>query len=77
MVKTQNTHLVVVNLQPETSYEFVVYASNEHKRGAVSESVEERTAKRKTPSLGPPQDVKVFAVGSMALKVTWKQPLNA
>ena len=76
MLTTQDTHLVVANLQPGTPYEFSVYAFNGYKRGALSTSVSESTMKGNTPSLGPPRDVKVTAISSMALTVSWKPPLN-
>jgi hypothetical protein len=77
MPETQDTQLVVSKLEPGTLYQFVVYASNEYKRGALSKSVQEYTANRKTPALATPRDVKVTAISSMALKVSWKPPLNA
>ena len=77
MLTTQDTHLVVTNLQPGTSYEFSVYAFNGYKSGALSTSVTESTMKSKTPTLGPPRDVKVTAVSSIALTVSWKPPSNA
>jgi hypothetical protein len=77
MTETQDTQLVVSNIEPGTLYQFVVYASNEYKRGALSKSVQEYTANRKTPALATPRDVKVTAISSMALKVSWKPPLNA
>ena len=77
MLTTQDTHLVVGNLQPDTLYFFVVYASNEYKEGEVSAGVQEKTMKEITPGLGPPRDVKVSALGSHALQVSWNPPLNA
>ncbi len=76
MLTAQDTHLVVTNLKPATSYSFIVYASNEYKEGQLSNSAEGSTMKSKTPTLGPPRDVKVTAISSMALKVSWKPPLN-
>ena len=77
MLTTQDTHLVIASLEPGTLYEFIVYASNEYKKGALSTSVQEYTLSRNTPTLGVPRDVKVTALSSMALKVSWKPPLNA
>jgi hypothetical protein len=77
MLATKDTHLVVTGLKPGTLYEFIVYASNEYKQGALSTSVQEYTLSQKPPTLGAPRDVKVTAINSFALDVTWKPPLNA
>lgn len=76
MPTTQETQLIVTNLKPATLYRFSVYASNEHKRGLLSNAIQEATMKRKFTALGPPRDVQVVALSSMAIRVSWKPPLN-
>ena len=79
MLTTTQTLLKVDKLTPATTYEFYVYATNENGGGEISHHARARTdalPTLKPPKIvtGPVRNVKLEAVSSVALKVTWTAP---
>lgn len=78
MISTTHTVHLVNHLNPGTTYSFYVYATNQYLRGFISEEAEAQTQSPTPPTTrkitGPPRDVKVEAMSSEALRVTWREP---
>ena len=74
----KDVFLVITGLEPDTLYQFIVIAKNEHdKNGELSSPLNVYTRKKIVRELtSAPRRVKVEAIGSKALRVSWRAPLN-
>ncbi|KAK3107290.1 hypothetical protein FSP39_011199 [Pinctada imbricata] len=71
-VRGNNTNATLTNLHPAYSYNIRVRANNSIGLGSPGEQISVRMSEE-APS-GPPLEVKVKAIGSESLKVTWMPP---
>ncbi|CAK1593548.1 unnamed protein product [Parnassius mnemosyne] len=69
----QRHEMNVASLQPNTTYQFSVIAFTQHSHSPATEIIEATTAEEEL-TYGPPQDVRVEALGPHSIRVWWSPP---
>ncbi|CAG5005457.1 unnamed protein product [Parnassius apollo] len=69
----QRHEMNVASLQPNTTYQFSVIAFTQHSHSPATEVIEATTAEEEL-TYGPPQDVRVEALGPHSIRVWWSPP---
>ena len=61
------------DLEPDTEYQFNVFAKNKHGTGAISDEIKARTYSSSAVP-GKPRDLVAEAVTESSIRVTWEVP---